>query len=206
MLTIEKLLLVDKNDLKDASKTICKDDLPQLVACLAEKDDTIRYQAFLLLQNRSMYFDDVYPFWDTFYEKLKSDNSYQRSIGLMLIAENAKWDKDNRIDATIEEYLLLLNDEKPITVRQCIQSLRKIVPFKESLHLKIANEIMNINIASLRETMRKVILMDILSVLAMIQKYKTNDEIESYIFNAISDGLLDKKAIKQVKTMLMNTD
>ena len=58
--------------------------IPQLVEWLSLKDDDIRYQAFLLLQNRSIFFNDVYPFFDTFCEKLKSDNSYQRSIGLML--------------------------------------------------------------------------------------------------------------------------
>jgi hypothetical protein len=94
------------------------------------KDDNIRYQAFLILQSRSIFFNDVYSFWDTFRDKLKSDNSYKRSIGLMLIAENVRWDEQNRMEDTIDEYLKLLNDEKPITIRQCIQSLGKVAQFK----------------------------------------------------------------------------
>lgn len=202
MLTVEQLLSFDKKNMQEISKTISKDDLPQLVQWLTEKDDTIRYQSFLLLQNRSLHFDDVYPFWNTFRQKLKSENSYQRSIGLMLIADNAKWDKDERLEDTIEEYLLLLNDEKPITVRQCIQSLCKIVPNKNQLHQKIANKIMAVNIADVKETMRKLILIDILGILAMIRKHQTNDEIENYIFQALTGGLLDKKSIKQVESML----
>ncbi|MHB1392975.1 MAG: hypothetical protein ACYCYE_07850 [Clostridia bacterium] len=202
MLTIEKLLSFEKDDLQEASKTIIGDDLHQLVNWLSEKDDTIRYHSFLLLQHRSKDFSDVYPYWDIFCEKLKSINSYQRSLGLMLIAANTKWDLDNRIDYIIDEYLSLLYDEKPITVRQCIQALSEIVPYKSHLHMKIADKMMSINIADIRATMQKLILSDILAVLAMIRKYQTNNEIESYILNAFSGGVLDKKAIKQVEAML----
>ena len=117
MISTESIMAIDKSDIQAASKALAKDDLPQLVEWLSLKDDNIRYQALLLLQSRSMFFDDVYPFWDTFREKLKSDNSYQRSIGLMLVAENTKWDAQNRMEETIDEYLTLLNDEKPITIR-----------------------------------------------------------------------------------------
>ena len=190
----------------EASKSINREELPQLVEWLSIKDDTIRYQAFLLLQNRSMNFDDVYAYWETFCKKLNSENSYQRSIGLMLIAENVKWDKDDKINKIIDEYLLHLNDVKPITVRQCIQSLQKIVPLKKQLHFMIADKLMAIDISNVRETMRKSILLDVLGVLAIIRKYQTNDEIESYIFKSLSSRLLDKKAIKQVEAMMKVLD
>lgn len=202
MISIEKLLSFDKNDLLEVSKTIGKEELPLLVEWLSEKDDKIRYQALLLLQHRSSYSDDVYPFWDIFRKKLKSENSYQRSIGLMLIADNARWDTDNRHDDTIDEYLLLLNDEKPITVRQCTQALCKIVPYKNHLHHKIVNKLIAINISEIKETMRKLILLDILSVLITIRKYQTIDEVEKYIIDALTGGLLDKKAIKQVESTM----
>lgn len=202
MITIEKLLSIDKNDLQETSKSICRDDLSQLIEWLAQKDDKIRYQALLLLQYRSLYCDDVYLFWNTFYEKLKNNNSYQRSIGLMLIADNAKWDINNKLDGIIDEYLLLLNDEKPITIRQCIQALSKIIPYKKHLHHKIAGKLMSINMPDIKETMRKPILIDIINALAMIRKYDTNDEIEEYILNTLTGGVLDKKAIEQVEALL----
>ncbi len=202
MYNLERLLSIDKNDMSEASKTINSDELRQLVELLSEKDDKIRYQSFLLLQNRSMNFDDVYSYWDIFCEKLQSENSYQRSIGLMLIAENAKWDRDDKIEKIIDEYLLHLNDDKPITTRQCIQSLQKIIPFKRQLHFKIAYKLMTLDLSSIRATMQKSILMDIISVLIMIRKYRTNDEIEGYIFKALGGGLLDKKAIKHVEYLM----
>lgn len=203
MITIEKLMSVNTKDIEEYSKMIDKNDLPQLVEWLSEKDDKIRYQSLLLLKSRSLYYDDVYPSWEIFRRKLKSANSYQRSIGLMLIAVNARWDKDNKFDNTIDEYFTLLNDEKPITVRQCIQALSSIIPYKSHLQLKIANKIMSINIFDIKETMRKLILLDILQLLAIIRKQQPTDEIDAYISNALSGEILDKKAKKQIELILI---
>ncbi|MFZ7134087.1 MAG: hypothetical protein ACOWWR_17210 [Eubacteriales bacterium] len=202
MITIESMMSIDKSGLQEASKMVSKEDIPKLVEWLSIKDDNIRYHAFLLLQNRSLFFDDVYPYWDILKNKLKSDNSYQRSIGLMLIAENAKWDVDNRMKDTIDEYLEFLNDVKPITVRQCIQSLGKVVPYNPDLINKIARKLISFNLMSIKETMCKSILLDILKVLIIIRKNLKTDEIESFIINALSGEILDNKAKKQVKLLL----
>ncbi|WP_010252370.1 hypothetical protein [Acetivibrio cellulolyticus] len=203
MISLERLLSIEKNDILEASNNLNSEELNQLIEWLSEKDDKVRYQAFLLLQSRSGSFDDIYGYWDVFYKKLKSENSYQRSIGLMLIAENVRWDNENKFEEIIDDYALLFNDDKPITVRQCIQSLKKIIPYKKQLHLIIADKIIGIDISSIRATMQKLVLLDILEVLTMIRKYQTNDKIESYIFKALSGGVLDKKAIKQVESMML---
>lgn len=201
-MTTEKLMSISKEDINEAAKRLEKTDLPDLVEMLSLKEDNIRYQAFLLLMSRSAIFDDVYPFWDIFCDKIKSENSYQRSIGLMLIAENARWDTRNRTEGIIDDYLVLLQDEKPITVRQCVQSLGKIVAYKPELSCKIASKLISFDISAVRETMRKVILFDILNVLILIrQKYKT-DEMESFIQNALSSGILDEKSKKMIKVLL----
>lgn len=203
MLTVEKLLSFEKKDLLEAAAALSRDDIKLLAELLSEKDDTLRYHSLLLLQYRSEKSGDVYPYWDTFCEKLKSANSYQRSIGLMLIAANVKWDVENKIDYIIDEYFSLLHDEKPITVRQCIQSLKSIVPYKKHLHMKVAGRLMAVDITEVKTTMQKLVLTDILTVLALIRKQQSSDEIESYIFNVLSGGVLDKKAVKQVEAILM---
>lgn len=202
MFTLEGIMSISKNDLKEASKVLNKDNISHLIESLSLKDDNIRYQAFLLLQNRSLLFNDVYPYWDIFKGKLKSDNSYQRSIGLMLIAENVKWDTDNNIEDTIDEYLKLLNDEKPITVRQCIQSLGKIATSKPSLNDKISSELISIDLMLIKETMRKSILLDILNVLIIIREKHKTAEIESFILKALTGEILDKKSKKQIEILL----
>jgi len=200
MITAESLMSIDKDQLPEAAKALDRSELPWLIDIL--KDDKIRYQAFLLLQCRSKLFDDVYPFWETFRSKLKNENSYQRSIGLMLIAENAGWDSENRMDDTIDEYLELLKDEKPITVRQCIQSLGKIVKCKPNLCDKIGSSLISLDMETIKETMRKSVLLDILNVLADIRVTNKTDEIESFILGALSGEILDKKSKKQLAAIL----
>lgn len=202
MIDLENIMSIPDSDLQDVVQVLDKSDISQLVGLLALKDDAIRYRAFLLLQSRSILFNDVYMFWDAFREKLRSDNSYQRSIGLMLIAENVRWDTENRMEDTIYDYLALLKDEKPITIRQCIQSLGKIASIKPELNNKIASALIPFDIMAIKETMRKSILTDILNVLLVIRQGYKKDEIENFIFDALSGEILDKKTKKQIESCL----
>lgn len=200
-MTAEGLLNLQKDDLQQFSETLDAFDISQLIAWLSEKNDKIRYMAFLLLQYRSESSSDIHPYWDTFLHKCKSDNSYQRSIGLMLMAENAKWDTDNKMESSINDYLALLKDEKPITVRQCIQSLGKIVPYKPGLKDVICKNLLSVDLSAVSDTMRKLILLDILNVLNVIRKDYRNDEIEKFVRTALSGEILDQKSKMQIQAM-----
>jgi len=203
-MTIDDLMAVDREDPSKAAKALKEEEIKQLIGGLMEKEDRIRYPSLLLLQSRSAVADDVYPYRETFREKLKSPDSYQRNIGLRLIAENARWD-DGWLDGVISEYLSLLSDEKPVTVRQCIQYLNRIVPYKHDLVGSIADALMALDLTQVRETMRKLVLCDILEVLALIRKVKTSERIESYIMDAMTGGILDKKTIKRLEEVLSGT-
>lgn len=196
MISVDSVMLIEKNEMQEAAKSFTEEDIKQLVEWLSLKDDAIRYQAFQLLQKRSEFAGDVYFYWDSFRKKLKSDNSYQRSIGLMLIAENAKWDTQEKLGETIKEYLELLHDEKPITIRQCIQSIAKIIPFKPELNDYIIHKLISLDLMAVKETMRKSILTDILNVLLEIRKSYQSNEIDNYFIDALSGGILDKKSKK----------
>ncbi|SFH00392.1 hypothetical protein SAMN05660649_03492 [Desulfotomaculum arcticum] len=202
MITIEKMLSYEINNLSWLADSLHADDIDQLIKWLGEKDDTIRYSSFLLLQERSREHNDVYPYWDVFLNKLHSSNSYQRSIGLMLMAENAKWDKEGRFDEAIDFLLSFCDDEKPITVRQCIQSLCKVVPYKRHLCAKIAHKLVSIEIMKRKETQRKILLLDILNVLIAIKKQEPADKIDIYISNAMTGEILDKKAKREILKLM----
>lgn len=202
MITADSIMSIDKNEIYEASKEPNVDDIKQLFEWLSLKEDNLRYQAFLLLQARSSYSDDVYPYWELLVSKLKSKNSYQRSIGAMLLAENVRWDLNNKMEDLLEAYLELLNDEKPITVRQSIQSLGKIAEVKPHLGKKIADALITLPLDSIRDTMRKSILLDILGVLFIIRKSSKSEKIEGYILNALSGEILDTKSKKQFKAQL----
>jgi hypothetical protein len=194
MITIEHLLSIKKEDLGAFAPQLDGEDIRQLVDWLAEKDDQIRYASFLLLQHRSQTHPDVYPFWETFKQKLSSPNSYQRSLGLMLIAENVRWDHTGQFGDIVDLYLTFVDDEKPITVRQCIQSLSKIVPYKPHLLNRITDKLTAVDILARKETQRKILLVDILTILIQIKNEAPSPGIDAYIHQMLTGGILDKKS------------
>lgn len=202
MMTLESLASIPKEILPEISETLGQDDISQLVEWLSLDDDNVRYKALLLLLSRSSHADDVYPFWDVFVAKLRSDNSYQRSIGLMLIADNSRWDSAGKMEAVLEDYLDLLCDAKPITVRGCIQGLSKIAQYKPDLGQKIADRLVAFDLAGQKETMRKSILVDIVNTLMVIRKHAKSDRIEAFIQEALSGDVLDKKTKRQIEKQM----
>ncbi len=201
-MTLDTLISLDKQNMPEAAKALTAQDIKELVALLEEKDDKLRYPSLLLLQSRSEGFDDVYPYYAVFAGKLKSDNSFQRNIGLILMAANARWDALNQLDASLEAYLDCVDDEKPVTVRMGIQALENIVPYKKHLLDRIAHRLMQTDIGAQRPTMQKLILLDIVHVLMKIRRVRPSDAIDAYISDALWGGILDDKLKKQISKEL----
>ena len=202
MITAEKIRTCEKENLGSLNQDLSKEDVELLVGWLSEKDDNFRYKCFLLLIERSEKYQDVYPFWDIFVQKLRDPNSYQRNIGLRMIANNVRWDEQGKFDAICDLYLSCCDDEKPVTVRQCIQGLCQIVPFNTRCHSKVAQKLLSIDIAQRKETRRKILLLDIISILLLINKANPRSDILNYIHHALSGGLLDKKSKLAIEAQL----
>src|SRR5512133_1945484 len=91
---------------------------------LASKDDKIRLEALQsLLKVTESKVDWGYEVWDLLFEKLGHENSYQRSIGILLLCNLAKSDGENRLGVCLDRLLAHTRDEKFITSRQCIQNI-----------------------------------------------------------------------------------
>jgi hypothetical protein len=94
---------------------------------LATTDDKIRLEALqTLLGVTESKVDWIYEVWDLLLEKLDHENSYQRSIAVMLLCNLAKSDVDNRLKTTLDRLCAHTKDEKFITSRQCLQNLWKV--------------------------------------------------------------------------------
>jgi energy-converting hydrogenase Eha subunit G len=74
--------------------------------------------------------------------------------------------------------------------------------FKPALCRKIADRLISFDLMAIKETMRKLILVDIINVLLVIRKEMKTDEIESFIQNALTGEILDKKSKKQIELEL----
>jgi hypothetical protein len=89
--------------------------------------------------------------------------------GLTLIAYNAKWDKDYKIDEIIDKYLRHITDVKPITARQCIKLLSIIVKYKLELRNDILSALHKANLCIYDDSMQPLVYKDIQKVLKEIQ-------------------------------------
>lgn len=124
-------------------------------------DNREAYRALQSLQEASDLENAVYAYIDTFIEMMRDSNSYIRTRGLTLIAHNAKWDKEGKIDGIIDEYLGHATDNKPITARQCIKSLPKLAEAKPHLMPHIASSLRQADTSQYADSMKPLIQNDI---------------------------------------------
>jgi hypothetical protein len=166
----EELRALPKSQIARATSGLGEADVDFLVQQLSEKDDVLRYNAFLLLQANSPLSPQTYAHWTVFEEKLASDNSYQRGIGLMLIAENVRWDKEGKFDSAIGKYFDCCMDEKFITARQAIQGLVHVVEATEAYNERIRKALSSLKLEKYKENQQKLLKKDISVILQILDK------------------------------------
>ena len=137
---------------------------------LLDKNNNVAYKALQLLQKESEERNYVYPYMGRLSDMLDSDNSYIRTRVLTLIAYNARWDKDNKIDEIIDGYLKHITDVKPITARQCIKLLPMIAKDKPELRNDICSALERADISFYDDSMQPLVYKDIQKALKEIQK------------------------------------
>lgn len=137
---------------------------------LFDKNNNVAYKALQELQKESEETDCVYPFIDRLSDMLDSDNSYIRTRGLTLLAYNAKWDKEYKVDEIIDEYLKHITDVKPITARQCIKLLPIIAKHKPELKNDFLSALNKANISIYDDSMQPLVYKDIQKSLKEIQQ------------------------------------
>lgn len=193
-----ELLLRGKTEPKAYAKTLSTAEIASLIPLLQEKDDALRYSAFLTLCARSDMAPDIMPYWETFEKKLTDENSYQRSIGLMLIAHNTRWDTGGRFGGAFDKYMACCNDESFVTRRQAIQSIKLWAPYGREHLAAAAKILMAIDVAACKETQRKLLLQDICATLVFMAGLAPDPDVSAYLNQAVTGGILDKKTAKRL--------
>lgn len=141
----------------------------ELLELLASRDNSQAYQALKALEEMSAESNCLCPHMDKFIAMASSGNSYVRTRGLALIAHNAKWDVDGKIDGIIDRYLERITDEKPICARQCIKLLPLLAEAKPALAPKIVSSLRDANVARYPDSMRPLVQKDIRDSLLAIE-------------------------------------
>lgn len=176
------------------------EEIDRLFDALQSKDDKVRYPAFKrLLAITEQPVAWVYDKWHDLTGKLISENSYQRTIGFMLLANLAKSDTEGRIVNKLAVLLQFTDDEKFITSRQCIQNVWQLAVNKSDIESKVVRHLErawtdNIHLA----THPNLIKQDIVASLSAIYRVNGNVMVKETIDRLINQEA-DDKFVKKLK-------
>jgi hypothetical protein len=143
---------------------------------LGSTDDKIRLDALQnLLKVTESKVDWVYEVWDYLLNKLDHENSYQRSIGIMMLCNLAKSDIENRLATSIDRLLAHTKDEKFITSRQCIQNIWKIATANMSNREKVVKHLEKRFVECVEEKHSNLLRRDIIQSMMCLHKAVKDD-------------------------------
>lgn len=144
---------------------------------LESTDDKTRLHALeSLLKITESKVDWAYEVWDHLLEKLNHENSYQRSIAIMLLCNLAKSDHENRLEHSLGRLLVHTKDEKFITSRQCIQNIWKTATNKSNGE-KILKHLEKRFVECANEKHTNLLRQDIIQSILLLRKAEKDDTL-----------------------------
>ena len=145
-------------------------DFDDCIARLTGKDAKEAYAFTQQIVEESRASDAWYPCFDRFAELLRHKNSLVRNRAIAILAANARWDREGRVDALLDEFLSHVTDVKPITARQCVAALPEIAEAKPKLVLRIRAALEQADLSGYPDSMQPLILKDIVAALQKIEE------------------------------------
>lgn len=132
-----------------------------VIAMLTSKDDkyACAYADKIIAESRET--DEWYDHFDEFASLLSHPKSLVRNRALNILAANARWDDENKLDGIMEEYLSHITDEKPITARQCVKALAEVGWAKPQYVPRISAALRSADLSQYKDSMRPLIEKDI---------------------------------------------
>jgi hypothetical protein len=154
--------------------------IKQHIENLSSTNDKIRLHAFQsLLKTTESSVDWVYEVWDHLLEKLDNENSYQRSIGILLLCNLAKSDHQDRLKLVLDRVLIHTRDDKLITSRQCIQNIWKAAATTKSNREKVLKHLEKRFLECEDEKHSNLLRQDIIQSMVQLSKYEKDDAVLS---------------------------
>ena len=169
---------------------------------LSSTDDKVRFnalQALLKLTETPVAW--VYEVWDLLLDKLENENSYQRSIGIMLLCNLAKSDRENRLKSCLDRLLAHTQDEKFITSRQCIQNIWKVAAANKSNRVKVLTHLERRFLECEQEKHYNLIRQDIVQSMALLNRCEEDNKFLERV-QALIEAEQNLKYRKQYEALL----
>lgn len=129
----------------------------ELIENLQDKDDKKAYGLAQKIMAVSAVSDAYYCYLNDFLGLLSHKSSFVRARGFVLACAQARWDKDDRLNAAMSKLLRLLHDEKPTVVRQCLAALHEVVACKPELRPVIREELGKMDLSRYKDSMAPLI-------------------------------------------------
>lgn len=133
-----------------------------IAAGLTSKDDknACAYAERIISESRRT--DEWYGYFEEFASLMNHPKSYVRNRALTILAANARWDKENKLDGILPAYLSHITDEKPITARQCVKALAQVGQAKPRLIPDILSALRGADLSKYKDSMRPLIERDMM--------------------------------------------
>lgn len=145
-------------------------DFDACITRLAGKDAKDAYAFTQQIVEESRASDAWYPCFDRFAELLRHKNSLVRNRAIAILAANARWDREGKFDALLDEFLSHVTDVKPITARQCMAALPEVAEAKPKLIPRIQTALEQADLSGYPDSMQPLILKDIMATLQKIEE------------------------------------
>ena len=129
----------------------------EIIEQLTTKDDKRACAVTAAILKESRETDHWYAMFDTFATLLEHPKSLVRNRAIGLLAANARWDSAGRLDCILPAYLAHITDDKPITARQCIQSLAEVGAAKPELIAAMLAALDKADFSGYRDSMRPLL-------------------------------------------------
>jgi len=199
---LSHLLAIKKPDLEPIIK-MCLDHGPfrdELVDNLAEKNETLRYNSFLVLNSIAESQPGLlYHYWDTFVYYLKSEKVLQVLVGIELISRLIAADTDNRFEEIADYYFDIINRPNVIPIRYLILNCWRIGKSRPQYILQIRNLIFSID--GINQEHKGLLKGDgILAFAQLWDQLKDKQEIIDFVKDQLDSE--SPKTIKEAKKFL----
>ena len=139
-----------------------------IIAALTARDDKYACALADKIILESQETDEWYECFDDFASLLDHPKSLVRNRALSILAANARWDREGKFDALLDEFLSHVTDVKPITARQCVAALPEIVEAKPEFIPRIRTALERADLSGYPDSMQPLVLKDIVAALEKI--------------------------------------
>lgn len=133
----------------------------ELLEALNSKKEADSYFLLKLVFEENKKSSKYYHLFEDFMKMIYDKNSFKRMRGFSLCCSLTKWDVDNKIDTNLDELCILLEDEKPITVRTVLSCLEDVVKVKPYLGNNVKDNLVRVNYYSYKDSMIPLIKKDL---------------------------------------------